>query len=1639
MAKKKRRTVPKLVPEDPDSGIEDRDEALQPDLTEAERNRKVSGEARAARDRDNTYHGRKCKLAHLIDHLPQELWDAFLDDAVQPRVEAISERAVLASLLFGLLVRGLFAIHVADPLGLHDQPVYTDIPVSQAAIPDLSCRNLFLQLCRGLGQRFPVHVPNPAIAEAGANNQQAWTVVSGLARYNVAADLRVWPALVDALMKHEEVDVKRAAVTALSQLTTPSPAAQALRAWPHIRQAVLDLLWHDAVTHQLSGLLSGHSASTCLAPVCRLLLGMVKHMPPTADDVIARSRVLDLLIQAVAGPEERDGAVAALAVLHMAAMSPSLCVAVMHKYVTINVDVPEQGEMSTRTSFFAALRQRFQLSTRPSAAPHFLQPGACIAFILDATALEPWKLPGSTLAQTSYQKLMLVQLLETNMVACLISYVAVETDNLRHALASVSTQVDGLMSSILLQAEAASAVVQQQLRDLRLQLAAIKQQLDAAGTSGRMQEEWVQELLDQKDELRHEQWLLTRCLASHQQSRAVLAAHAAALVACIARMLRPPSHSDALRSSRKSSLPLTLATSPREGKASHSMPQLVNLRRAIELLTWLLTSPPTPPNSAAAPDDGGLLLLRARLHAQMLSAGLVPAGLRCAHNSKACESFMLEAATMLRNMEVPDQVVRLMQRMLGVLRADMAALHAMDVRLRVRAKAVQEEAKRVRKALMLNIPKDLGQQRHRMAELNALSAYVADDDIRQRAIQLKQEAAELSKSRGSVTELSLRLTLLGSEADLQLQALTSAHAQCQASLTSPLTTADEFAADATSPPQSPVRKGSRQGVDGDIMGDAAGAVGRGERAGGAGEGDGCKEQLQGSELCGSLPVPLLLPPGPLVVEVGEEGIVPWISQQHQHYQQQPGPCLVTKLGACLKSLAQPSNPNIELLRELGVEPPTSSSASSPSPSPLSRLLRRVVGRPRSSSTSVGVKWAVENLTGGGNVLGTRPFSASVAAKSVATGSVAGESLITSSGAGSVAASAWWGFEARSQAASSHTQSTPRSEGSRSTFVQRLDTSYGGVGGGLNTITLLDEASTLLRLLSTSILLMPGPPPGPMSYAAAPETPSNTYPVLPPSPSLPLSPSLPPTPFQLRSLPSLPPTPGQAPCPASFDPLAVEGEEANPPQVTLSRQDAGAPHAGTEPDAAPQATNPLIQLVSRQAEELAQALAHITLLGVTSRGLARSAALLLASGPAYSSLSAAQREQWAAQDPEVKLGFASLPPARLLSHLPDLMRCWTGCMQAGEPGDVELLAGAVAEIAELGYTKQADSYAKVYVQSGMLPALLHLLAAGRLPQPSHKAQWSTDRGPATPPRKSSTARGRFGKKALGKDRAAVSPGVSRPSEAGLAAQKEAARALVSIGRYHPEALAAVASDKSLLATVVSLTNDLNIGRPARHQAARLLSALLLVGQPPDLQPYEPRPDPSPAWVSVVEAALAAGAFNDLLQLLESDHRSVSAGAKPVIMRALSYVVTQPPLRKAVAKLHADQVESHLRRLDKTVALHNHAAALAGVEHGIVDMQTEQGVAQALARALWSVPRQLHQVMTSDSTSKGRLVEPAILAAMADLGCLAARELEVLAEADREARAAVQSLGLAVRINQELVNAVRDPGLGAALMQLKATLP
>ncbi|GFH21486.1 hypothetical protein HaLaN_18801 [Haematococcus lacustris] len=163
---KERRTVPRPVPEDPDNDILDRDEALQPDHTDAQRKKMASGEARAARDRDNTYHDRKCKLAHITGHLPQELWNTFLV-AVLARGEACSERAVIGSLLLGFLVRDLFTLHVADPLDLHGQPVYTYIP-----------------LCRGLPGDGENTRPSAAVAARLAAHTDLRARLEAVPRYH---------------------------------------------------------------------------------------------------------------------------------------------------------------------------------------------------------------------------------------------------------------------------------------------------------------------------------------------------------------------------------------------------------------------------------------------------------------------------------------------------------------------------------------------------------------------------------------------------------------------------------------------------------------------------------------------------------------------------------------------------------------------------------------------------------------------------------------------------------------------------------------------------------------------------------------------------------------------------------------------------------------------------------------------------------------------------------------------------------------------------------------------------------------------------------------------------------------------------------------------------------------------------------------------------------------------------------------------------------------------------------------------------------------------------------------------------------------------------------------------------------------
>ncbi|KAL6761947.1 hypothetical protein V8C86DRAFT_3131194 [Haematococcus lacustris] len=79
--------------------------------------------------------------------VPSEVVEARLYDQLVLWVEACSKRALLASLLLGLMVRGCFTRVTVLADG---QEVFEEIPAEDAPIPEFAERNLFLQLGRGL-------------------------------------------------------------------------------------------------------------------------------------------------------------------------------------------------------------------------------------------------------------------------------------------------------------------------------------------------------------------------------------------------------------------------------------------------------------------------------------------------------------------------------------------------------------------------------------------------------------------------------------------------------------------------------------------------------------------------------------------------------------------------------------------------------------------------------------------------------------------------------------------------------------------------------------------------------------------------------------------------------------------------------------------------------------------------------------------------------------------------------------------------------------------------------------------------------------------------------------------------------------------------------------------------------------------------------------------------------------------------------------------------------------------------------------------------------------------------------------------------------------------------------------------------
>ncbi|KAJ9522059.1 hypothetical protein QJQ45_005097 [Haematococcus lacustris] len=118
----------------------------QPEPSQAQQNMQASGEARWARHNNNTWHVKKCKLHTLLTGVSavgleagavvaSAVVEARLDTPTEAWVKARSMRALLGSVLLGLMVRSWFT-----------REVFEDIPAEAAVIPYLADRNLFLQV-----------------------------------------------------------------------------------------------------------------------------------------------------------------------------------------------------------------------------------------------------------------------------------------------------------------------------------------------------------------------------------------------------------------------------------------------------------------------------------------------------------------------------------------------------------------------------------------------------------------------------------------------------------------------------------------------------------------------------------------------------------------------------------------------------------------------------------------------------------------------------------------------------------------------------------------------------------------------------------------------------------------------------------------------------------------------------------------------------------------------------------------------------------------------------------------------------------------------------------------------------------------------------------------------------------------------------------------------------------------------------------------------------------------------------------------------------------------------------------------------------------------------------------------------------
>ncbi|GLI65706.1 hypothetical protein VaNZ11_009222 [Volvox africanus] len=1408
-----------------------------------------------------------------------------------------------------------------------------------------------------------------------------------------AVELGVLGSLIDVLVMDDEMPVQEAclmAVAALLVSTAPYEDHSAPVRPLHLKLLGASILRPEVVT-QIGYLLTATTNSRVVLAAARVVAITAPYITQANDIYVLNSRLIPALLAAAAARPDpnsgerrtsghangdggsgvpavtsgsitpRDAAVCVLALLTLAQATPDL-------YATV-----------CTADFLQAVSVLYERCIDPGQTSDAVLPADAAALLLQAATLAPnprWLLPKLS---PGHARTMERNLEDSNVLDCLLSFVAVETGNLRKLGDDLAAAAGGNAAAVIEQNSLDMEQLQAEMRERRQQLAEARVEMqDAlrkletaeaeAARAKREAETAVQRGGDSPERRQARREAEADAVAAEAEAeerrRGVDAAEVAVEqlqveVAALRRAVAPLRWQNERMARLRD---VMQAWREQYGFKSRSKMKLSrpNLAMLIQVLAFLESGvkPGLPLERGTRQSGGPVAAGPSREHvaavqAKLLEAGLVQALVQLFTVMSGMSSLMEEFAALEGDLALQPDLAEALKGAATLLQREASGLSAINRRAELRLQQVHAEASRLRKALKLELPLPEGSAIGVSVELrpgNGLSRTVRQEDVQQRLEALESELNDLEAALGNSEPL----------VDFLQERIKAVDAASSAVSDSYATFLKAFPSQAapTTPAIAPA--GGR-----DVPSPSSPSV---FPAGNAnGHANDKKE------------------PHSRTLRLASRSIM---AKDLTH----PAGHLLGLLSRVLAPVSRGSVLNVPaLLRQLLGRPPdgTASAAWPPLPAnppeappsnsaPADRPRSRSTGRIRSKSV------------GSAAVAGERPNSASVqgiaAAQPTSARSIgAGANAERSSIMGGLRASGGFGVSFGTTGYGSGFGSFPGNGPFPTDYKGRpvrysKDSMYGiiqeksiprsstATGQGSQTAT-PGASAVLVARNSVTIPVVAPELAASVSMPLAEESRRVVHQAVSSVLFDPIDPNVLGPGLARASAASL-----TLPDGLTSRPSMVYGSRAHGATARSMPLEAAEPEKPAE--AASGSDTSVLDALLMQSELLCEVMRALAVLQQFSKSTTRICRQLPAA-----------------------VSYASLRPGALGPYMARLHAMWAAAI-ARHPEMRVQIADSVAEIAQLALVPGSD-FEAVYRNTGMLEMLVQMLASGLRP-----AKTGAKVGVRKPVAggEETVKTGATGLKPRYVGRlTATAPPTLRVGPAQQAEQAAAGQALRAISQAQNEVLGSIAQDEKLLTRLSMLVLDHSMSWAARQASADLLSDLVLGGSPG------------------AEAAVASGAYAGLVEMLNRDMypflNQDPRCSKETVVSALACLVAHPELLEGVVAA---------------------AKATHGPSSGLPLSCTQQ-VMSAILRSLWQVVWQVYTTYTSNRTGHGRYVDPDLISALTSTAATAARELAVLADTVAEARRMmISDMGLRSKVNPPFLQAIKNSPLQEALVELRKNL-